>query len=456
MKSKFKTSGVYIKVNDIFDELSEENKRLNNELLFANNCLNVLNKFKVLLKKFYERYETYIKLEDKQQLIELEEDFISINKSKDQIERTVIETEDLIENNVKEFTESIDENNELYDEKTTNGIKIDTNSQKSCKSMTSNVNNILSENVFPKKKSCPLVETTVRKLSARRKGNVIHIKPKTKPKPKPEFRPKKVIKIPEPEEEPNSLLLLRRNNFDVKTQTYVCPNPSCDKSYRIRSSLYKHFHLFHTLRKDYICEHLNCNKSFKALSILRAHSITHSDLKPFVCPYDGCDYRCKRKKEIQTHFVVHSDIRSFKCNDCEKCFKLESKLKRHELVHKSQPSYKCSVKDCLKVFANDFKLQYHNKKVHRIAKLKICDWPGCDYQTLSYDRINDHKRLHTGEKPHPCHWPDCGKRFRLRQHLHNHIMVHKDLKPIACVWPGCQHRFRTNGNMKLHLKVHQK
>ena len=35
-----------IVVNDLFDELSEENKRLFNELLFANKCLNKLQEFK--------------------------------------------------------------------------------------------------------------------------------------------------------------------------------------------------------------------------------------------------------------------------------------------------------------------------------------------------------------------------------------------------------------------------
>src|SRR6267142_5261832 len=38
-----------VSTNDILVELKDENNRLNNELLFANKCLNVLNKFKSYL-----------------------------------------------------------------------------------------------------------------------------------------------------------------------------------------------------------------------------------------------------------------------------------------------------------------------------------------------------------------------------------------------------------------------
>ncbi len=43
-----------IKVNDIFDELIEENKRLLNELLFANKCLNVFIDFKTKLNVIFD------------------------------------------------------------------------------------------------------------------------------------------------------------------------------------------------------------------------------------------------------------------------------------------------------------------------------------------------------------------------------------------------------------------
>jgi hypothetical protein len=49
IKSKDSQKEVVIRINHIFDELIEENKRLKNELLFANKRLNVFNEFKSYL-----------------------------------------------------------------------------------------------------------------------------------------------------------------------------------------------------------------------------------------------------------------------------------------------------------------------------------------------------------------------------------------------------------------------
>jgi hypothetical protein len=38
-----------IKINDIFNELKQQNKRLGNELMFANKCVVILIKFKSYL-----------------------------------------------------------------------------------------------------------------------------------------------------------------------------------------------------------------------------------------------------------------------------------------------------------------------------------------------------------------------------------------------------------------------
>ena len=40
-----------IEINDSFDEMKAENKRLENELFFANKCLDVLNKIRVNLNQ---------------------------------------------------------------------------------------------------------------------------------------------------------------------------------------------------------------------------------------------------------------------------------------------------------------------------------------------------------------------------------------------------------------------
>ena len=71
-------------VNHIFNNLNEENKRLINELNFANISLNVLIKCKKLSKRIYEKYDKNIDFEDKLKLKQLDEEFNSMALSVDE------------------------------------------------------------------------------------------------------------------------------------------------------------------------------------------------------------------------------------------------------------------------------------------------------------------------------------------------------------------------------------
>ena len=48
-----------ILVNDIFDELLDENKRLLNELLFSNKCINLFIEFKSFIDSISLKLKTY-------------------------------------------------------------------------------------------------------------------------------------------------------------------------------------------------------------------------------------------------------------------------------------------------------------------------------------------------------------------------------------------------------------
>ena len=107
---------VYIRVNDIFDDLSEENKRLNNELMFANNCLKVLTEFKSLFNKICLKFEKSIDFEYKQELNRLENEFNSVINSREVFIKTDDENRDIVR--------EIDENtNELKEELSENRVK---------------------------------------------------------------------------------------------------------------------------------------------------------------------------------------------------------------------------------------------------------------------------------------------------------------------------------------------
>ena len=54
----------YIIVNNIFDDLKEENKRLLNELLFADKCLKCLIEFKSFVDLVINKINNYLEVTD--------------------------------------------------------------------------------------------------------------------------------------------------------------------------------------------------------------------------------------------------------------------------------------------------------------------------------------------------------------------------------------------------------
>ena len=54
----------YIKINDIFNDLKEENKRLLNELLFADKCLKCLTEFKSFVDLVINKINNYLEEND--------------------------------------------------------------------------------------------------------------------------------------------------------------------------------------------------------------------------------------------------------------------------------------------------------------------------------------------------------------------------------------------------------
>ena len=63
-----------IRINDIFDELTEENEKLRTDLYFANKCIQILEKFKFYLNliKSEEVFDSKLDPKQRQELIDLE------------------------------------------------------------------------------------------------------------------------------------------------------------------------------------------------------------------------------------------------------------------------------------------------------------------------------------------------------------------------------------------------
>ena len=507
MKSNIKQKQFYIEVNDIFDELSEENKRLNNVLMFANNCLNVLNKFKLFLNKICLIFESNLKSEDKQELNQLENEFNSIIDSKENLKENNV----LIENNISENNRNIDKNCKNFDYELSDN-ESSTSSNQSTTSDQSYQNN----------------DTKVKSKSSER------------------LNTRKIRKCL-PKEELNSMKTFLRNTFDETTQRYVCPFPSCDKSYIVWTSLHYHWKNTHdpnrveTDIKPIICDFIGCDYRCKTQSHLDSHKVKHSDVRPFVCnkclkafktnsilkchqksvhssvgqyvcTFGECSNRYKfnhylqnhirrahtlekpfqcidcgktffTKRDLINHRQTHSDL-TFECEECHKLFNREILLKSHQRIHASNrktfscdfcnfkttnKSYlkshirlshvikdrtiKCDFEGCPKVFKDKKSMKNHKRAVHQKKERVPCDWPGCDKTFKNQFYANDHKRTHLGTREFLCEVEGCGKAFMRKHTLGAHKEWHR--KRFICSWPECDQRFPDIYLLNEHLNRHQ-
>ncbi|CAG2169561.1 unnamed protein product [Oppiella nova] len=184
--------------------------------------------------------------------------------------------------------------------------------------------------------------------------------------------------------------------YDLSTNSYVCHEIDCQKSYRTYRSFRLHLLGVHT-DKTFACDYDGCEKRFTTLYRMRQHyKIIHNTAKALKCHFPGCRYIFRTKPELEKHFARHYSEKAFSCDikGCGKAFTTALALRVHLRLHNSEPTYKLQ-----------------------------CDWPGCDFLTKGTNALNAHKRVHTGEKPY---WPgcqySCNNSSNIRKH---HKQVHK-------------------------------
>ena len=79
--------------------------------------------------------------------------------------------------------------------------------------------------------------------------------------------------------------------------------------------------------------------------------------------------------------------RKLQCDVCEKCFKTENKLKRHEFQHKDPSEYPHECDICKKKFIEITKLKQHTRKHHKAADAPII--PHVRFITVDEEATNE-------------------------------------------------------------------
>ena len=113
--------------------------------------------------------------------------------------------------------------------------------------------------------------------------------------------------------------------------------------------------------------------------------------------------------------------------------------------------YRCSFKDCNKVFLKQSNLKDHIR-THTGEKPYICSHPGCGKTFSQHGNLKKHEKIHLGNKKYYCSFPNCGKKFSASYNLKIHYRCHTGEKPYKCNFPNCGRSFYDKGNLKYHEK----
>ena len=196
---------------------------------------------------------------------------------------------------------------------------------------------------------------------------------------------------------------------------------------------------------------IQCDKVFTLREALIKHMSYHLENKCDIC---GKAFRNKERMlrhKRSVHFVIPSHECKFP--GCGKKFKRRVNLRIHKNTVHSSVDMKLECNECKKVFRHQRALKTHKMNIHSKKPL-ACNWPGCNFRAQYKNYIDQHLETHKTERDYVCDWPECGKAFKVRNCLTTHMKTHTSSEIFACDWPGCEYTCKIKNRLTAHRKIH--
>ena len=464
-----------IVVNDVLEELNEENKRLFEELLFANKCLKVLNEFKNFVELNSNQFKLILENKKRERYEELSQTVRQVLDEKlchsknfnDNIIIEVKREENSFEDNESEVKTS---------KKSRNNIHIF--NETSCDSLIDAFADHYSDDSSTSSDSC--------EESAIESDNDNEFACDRPDCRFTTFNKRYLQKHIRRHDNPND-----SQTQDSAEYQFVCHYTDCGKRFKQENNL--NFHLWihqrndsqpndteecaksaetntnekrkgrpkGSAKKQFICDQIGCGQRLASHKRLLNHLWQHQRTddkkdKRYVCHYPGCDREFNRKYRLDDHVRTHTGETPFKCNHCDKGFASRDKQMKHELTFhklKAQPLV-CGIDGCDRQFNAKMSLNRHQKVIHLKEKPFVCDQPDCHYRTAFKELLQRHcDQKHTNDQRFQCPLEGCGKVFKVEYYLTEHMRRHSNNTIQTCPHEGCHKVLKSKLCLISHLKI---
>ncbi|XP_013112207.2 zinc finger protein 184 [Stomoxys calcitrans] len=228
----------------------------------------------------------------------------------------------------------------------------------------------------------------------------------------------------------------------------------CHQKFKKTKNYQEHMK-FHNDKLPFQCEVENCKRGFTTAYGLRLH-VEHchdETVDKMPCTQEGCDMTFTRRRILNWHLkrvhkIAKEDVpKSYPCNECEKVFKCPMALKKHMFKHTGQ-ELPFPCNICGKRFVINSALKDHLMR-HAGIKNYVC--PYCGVGKTTRQEWNTHIATHNTEKKFKCHL--CPHASHNKQNLRMHVrVVHEKIKDYACQY--CGKTFGKSNACKMHEMTH--
>lgn len=223
----------------------------------------------------------------------------------------------------------------------------------------------------------------------------------------------------------------------------------CNSTFRYKQTLKDHLSVHAGLR-PHICE--ICGNQYPYRASLKMHKLEHDNSREGAvrCIYQNCNKIITRSR-YQHHLLEHDpEAKTWQCDQCEKSFTTEAKMKAHITRHSDEKNFPCSV--CGMALKTKYNLQKH-MNIHTGDNLYTCTTCNKSFRHIAV--LNSHKRVHTGEKRYICDIEGCNVAYMYDIDLKRHRFRFHGIYHKKYLCPICSRIFPENKLLQRHLKSHE-